>query len=520
MNDVKVLGAPALTAIDRPLSIAVVAMGGQGGGVLTDWIVAAAEHAGWRAQSTSVPGVAQRTGATLYYVEMLPAKDGRQPVFSLMPTPGDVDVVVAAEFMEAGRAMLRGLVTPDRTALIASTHRSLAVSEKEKPGDGIAASEPVYEASEFAARRAIQFDMQELATRNGSVISAVMFGALAGARVLPFERETYEAAIRAGGKGGEASLRAFAAGFDRASRPPVPQPVARADAPAPAIPEAVGVAELDPLLARIRGEFPEPARQMLFAGVQRLVDYQDPAYADEYLARMREVLALDQRFGGEAAGFALTLNAAKYLALAMAYDDVIRVADLKTRASRFRRIDKEVGRRQEQLLYMTEFMHPRVEEVIATLPQALGGRLEHKPGLVQFINRLVNRGWRVKTGHVTWFAVLYTVSALRPLRRRMLRHAREWEHIEGWLAVAVKVAEKDYPLAVEVLACRRLVKGYSDTHARGTSKFDRVITAVPGLVGKPDSAGWLRRLRAAALADEQGEVLGGALKTLEHAFEP
>ena len=113
------------------ISLAILAMGGQGGGVLADWIVALAEAQGWAAQSTSVPGVAQRTGATIYYIEMAPPKDGAQPVFALMPTPGDVDVVMASELMEAGRSVLRGLVTPDKTTLIASTHRALAVVEKQ-----------------------------------------------------------------------------------------------------------------------------------------------------------------------------------------------------------------------------------------------------------------------------------------------------------------------------------------------------------------------------------------------------
>jgi len=510
---------PVREALDRPLSIAVLAMGGQGGGVLTDWIVAAAEHAGWIAQSTSVPGVAQRTGATIYYVEMLPPRDGRHPVLSLMPTPGDVDVVAAAEFMEAGRAMLRGLVTPDRTTLIASTHRSLAVSEKEKPGNGIAASEPVFEASDFAARRAIQFDMQALAETNGSVISAVMFGALAGAGVLPFSRETFEAAIREGGKGVEPSLRAFAAGFDRASLPAESAPEVEAEASQPSVPTSVGVPLLDGLLARIHGEFPDVVRPMLFAGVKRLTDYQDVAYAGEYLDRMRDMLALDQRCAGEASSYAFTDAAAKYLAVAMAYDDVIRVADLKTRASRFARIDEEVGKRPDQLLYMTEFMHPRMEEVIGTLPEGLGLWLERKPGLVRLLDRAVNRGRRVKTAHIGWFLSLNLVAALRPARRRLLRHSREMAHIEAWLALATRIVEQDYPLAVEVLACRRLVKGYSDTHARGEAKFDRVLAAAPGLVGKPDSAGWLRRLRTAALADEEGKALAGALMTLEHAFE-
>ena len=117
---------------ERPICVAILAMGGQGGGVLADWIVALAESQGWPAQSTSVPGVAQRTGATIYYIEMLPPKAGRAPVLSLMPTPGDVDVVIAAELMEAGRSMLRGLVTPERTTLIASTHRAFAVGGEGK----------------------------------------------------------------------------------------------------------------------------------------------------------------------------------------------------------------------------------------------------------------------------------------------------------------------------------------------------------------------------------------------------
>ena len=93
--------------------------------MLADWIVDLGEHNGWLAQATSVPGVAQRTGATIYYVELFPtdAARGAEPVLALMPMPGDVDIVLASELMEAARAVQRGLVTPDRTTLIASTHR-------------------------------------------------------------------------------------------------------------------------------------------------------------------------------------------------------------------------------------------------------------------------------------------------------------------------------------------------------------------------------------------------------------
>src|SRR5579884_258761 len=185
--------APDLETV-RPICIAVLAMGGQGGGVLVDWIVALAERGGYVAQSTSVPGVAQRTGATVYYVEMIEARpDGRAPVLALMPAPGHVDIVNGAELMEAGRAMQRGLVSPERTTLIASSHRSYAVAEKIAPGDGIADDAKVYRAAQVAAKRFLAFDMAALAERTGSAISAVLFGALAASGTLPFPRAAYEA---------------------------------------------------------------------------------------------------------------------------------------------------------------------------------------------------------------------------------------------------------------------------------------------------------------------------------------
>jgi indolepyruvate ferredoxin oxidoreductase, beta subunit len=498
----------------KPLSIAILAMGGQGGGVLTDWIVALAERQAWVAQSTSVPGVAQRTGATIYYVEMLQARDGIPPILSLMPTPGDVDIVIAAEMMEAGRSILRGLVTPDKTVLIASTHRSFAVSEKEVPGDGIGNPETVGEAADFAAKRTIAFDMETLATQSGSVISSALFGALAAADVLPFDRGAFEATIRSGGRGAETSLKAFSAAYDRVRQKPRDDVVKSPRKRFEPLPENTGHASLDQLVNRIRLEFPLPTRDFLFAGVKRLVEFQDAAYAAEYLDRLNVVVAADCENGGAARDFAFTTRAAKYVAVALAYDDVIRVADLKVRGSRFTRVREEVGAKADQIVYTTEYMHPRMEEVCGTLPKRLGQWIEDRPKLFARLDRFVNKGRRVRTGTVLWFIGLYVVSALRSKRRRTLRHHREIQHIEAWLATATGLLPSNYDLAVEALECRRLVKGYSDTHARGLSKFDKVMAAVPLLATRQDGAAWLRRLRQAALMDEKGIALDGALKTI------
>lgn len=505
---------------DTPIKIAILAMGGQGGGVLADWIVEMAEAAGWWAQTTSVPGVAQRTGATIYYVELLPEAaaqaTGKSPVLAMMPTPGDVDLVVAAELMEAGRAMQRGLVTPDRTTLITSIHRSYAVAEKAAPGNGIADPNKVLDAGREAAKRMLCFDLQQLAERAGSVISASLFGAIAGSGVLPFGRDAFEATIRHGGVGIDASLKAFALGFDAAANAPAEPARIDTSRTLPEVPDHAAHPRVKALLDLVR-LFPKAAQPMLVAGMRRLIDYQDVAYAEEYLRTLQGFRELDAKTGGDPQGWALTQAAARYVAVAMSYDDVIRVADLKTRGSRFARVRNEVGAKADQLVYTTEFMHPRLEEICGTLPVRLGRWLEHSKTLGGFIRHRVEHGRRVKTGTLTWFVALYCVAGMRRFRRATLRHAIESAHIGQWLERATRIASADYALAVEVLNCRRLIKGYSGTHDRGDRRFARLMQAADELLGQPDAAATLKRLREAALADEEGKALDAQLAQLLRA---
>lgn len=500
---------PRLSGI---IKLAILAVGGQGGGVLTGWIEDLARANGYAAQATSVAGVAQRTGATVYYIEMAPHRAGDpSPIFSLMPAAGDVDIMITAEMMEAGRAIIRGFVTPDRTVLITSTHRALAVSEKMVPGDGIASSDEVMAAAEVAARRVIAADFDALAVANGSVISASLFGALAGAGVLPFGREAFEAAIRAGGKGIEGSLRAFAAAFDVAANPVVAAaPVAEAKPEARVTGPARLVAEWDRLAARVAA-LPATVAELALPGLQKVAGFQDLAYGAEYLDRLAAVMARDDA----ARGWRLSREAAKYIANAMAYDDIIRVADLKTRARRFDRIRKEMGVRDANVLQLTEFFHPRAEEVVGMLPARLGARLEADPKWMARIDRWFNKGRRLRTDSLSAFIILHVLGGLRGWRRRTLRHAQETAHLHRWLDMALEQAGRNYDLGVELIRCRRLIKGYSDTHARGHSKFDRVVEASLRIAHRDDAADWCRRLREAALQDEEGKALDGAIRTVE-----
>ena len=496
------------TATGEILKLAIMAVGGQGGGVLTNWIETLARSQGYDAQATSVAGVSQRTGATIYYIEMTPST-GQQPIFALAPAAGDVDVLIAAEMMEVGRSIMRGFVTPDKTTLIGSTHRQLAVSEKSIPGDGIADADEVRSAAEIASHRLILADMDRLAVEQGSVISASLFGALAGSGALPFPRTAFEDAIRAGGKGVEASLRAFAAGFDAAGNGEEAVEVATPDTPQMLGPHD-RMQAYETLLARI-GMMPEPARDMLRAGLNKVVDFQDAAYGADYLKHVETVMAQDS----DAQGWQLTTEAAKYVANAMAYDDIIKVADLKTRASRFDRIHDEMGADDSQLLQLTEFFHPRAEEIAGLMPARMGARWEASEARMARLNRWFGKGRRLRTDTLRAFLMLHFLGGLKGYRLKTRRHAVEVAHLEAWLKACTDMAAQDYVLAVELLRNRRLIKGYSDTHARGLSKFDKVMGAADLLKGRDDAAEWMARIREAALQDPEGDALDGALKTVE-----
>jgi len=467
----------------RPISIAVVALGGQGGGVLAQWIVDLAEANGYLAQYTSIAGVAQRTGATIYFIEIFPESlvqaTGKMPVLALMPAPGDVDIVIASELMEAGRAVTRRFISPDLTTLIASSHRVYSVSEKEALGDGRADDAAVLDTLRQAAKKLVLFDMNRAAEDTASVISAVLFGALAGSGALPFARDAYEKVITATGKAVASNLAGFARGIEGAQSA-LPE-TAHADA------------------------FPASVRDTLERGVARLQDYQDASYAALYVERVEKLRAVakDDR---------LLQETARYLALWMSFEDVIRVADLKTRAGRLEKIGAEARALPGQPYYSIEYFHPRYEEVCDTLPAVLGGWLLESKTVRRLLSPLFTKGRQIHTAKLSGFLPLYMMARLRRWRRGSLRFKKENAAIESWLAQVMAIAPQDYELAVAIAELPRLIKGYGDTHERGMDRFNHIMALLPQLVGKTDAALLVRRLRDAAMKDEEGHAFAAELQ--------
>lgn len=475
----------------RRTTILIAAMGGEGGGVLSQWICDVLEGAGFRLQYTAIPGVAQRTGATTYYIECLAeaAVTGADPVFSLLPMPGKVDIAIATELAEVGRMIEKGYVTPGRTLLIGSTHRVFAMSEKMAMADGRMAAGPVLAAASARSRDRCLGDFSRLAAQSGAIINAPVLGAFARLNPFGIAREAFEDVLKAGGRSAAVNLAGFARGWSLAAgdsaddaSPPIPPP------PAASGDEAGSLAG-----------FPPDTHATLVLCVKRLTGYQSSEYADIFLQRL-------QPFAG--APVPLIEEIARQLTLWMAYNDVARVAQLKLDPERIERIAAEAGLKAGDRAEIIDYFKPGAEEFAAMLPQ----------GLARLVRRWGGRralALHLNTSSITGQLILRAIAGLRRHRPGSDRYLHEQANITRWLAHLAAALRTDPDAAFEIADCARLLKGYGETWSRGALSFDRIARALPTVLASPQPARVIAALRTAALADPEGKALDGAFKTFE-----
>ncbi|HWA14149.1 MAG TPA: indolepyruvate oxidoreductase subunit beta family protein [Burkholderiales bacterium] len=491
---------------ETPFTLLACALGGEGGGVLAQWLVDTASRCGYLAQSTSIPGVAQRTGATTYYFELFPVPvahlGGRRPVFSLNPVPGALDMLVSSELLETARQAGNGMSSPERTLVITSSARTLTTAEKMQMADGRVPDAGLMRVVGDNSREVRVLDMAALAREAGTAASAVLLGAIAGSGCLPFPREAFEETIRAGGLGVEASLRGFASAY-----------AGMAAGTAPVAPDAER-----PARSPVAGppDFPQAAREMVALGHARMLEYQDKSYGALYLERLQRVLAAERAADPQGSGdFAVTRETARFLALWMAFDDIVRVADLKCRASRFARVRREVKAGPGDLVRVFDHFKPGVPEFAALLPERLAA------GLMRWDARRRAAGkppfalpLKVGTHTVAGLLALRCLAGLRGLRRRGSRYAREQALIGRWLAAVEQGTRADRSLGLEIALCGRLIKGYGGTNDRGRDNLVHLVDhlALGGTFADPAArAAAIRAAREAALADDAGQALDRTL---------
>lgn len=492
----------------RPITILIAALGGEGGGVLTGWIVSAAEAAGFPVQSTSIPGVAQRTGATTYYIEIFPeqtsALNGKRPVLALTPGIGDIDVVVASELLEAGRTVLNGFVTSDRTHVVASLSRFFTMDEKTAMGDGRFDDDKLIKLIRDGARDAVLFDMTRLANENGAMVNAVMLGAIAGSGRLPISTEQFLAAIGGGGKAGEANRRGFQAGL------------AAVQAQTGAGTSVAGKKNAAPTLASLEQQasaaYPGIAQPIVIEGVRRLVAYQSAAYAQLYLERLKPIAEADRQSGPAGA---LLKEVGRHLAVRMSYEDVVRVAQEKISPERMARIAREELRAKGEPYSVHDFLKPGIEEMCQLLPSVIARPILERAKRKGWLGR-IHFGMEVNSTSVSGYLRFLMLAKLRAVRPYGHRYAQEQMQIESWLGLIAEAAKRSSALALEVAECARLIKGYGDTHVRGLSNYGRIEEALirPAIAGGMPldrAVDAIASARTAALVDPDGESLAKCL---------
>jgi len=155
---------------------------------------------------------------------------------------------------------------------------------------------------------------------------------------------------------------------------------------------------------------------------------------------------------------------------------------------------------------VTEFFHPRIEEIAALLPKAIGEWLLASKTARGTLQPLLGAR-KLRTDKVITGFTLRLLAGLRHMRRRTLGYAHEWRMIERWFQ-AICAAE-DSELALAVAELGGMVKGYGATRHRTTTRLMLILDAIEA--GQATSPAAVRALRTAAMVGEDPQPLADLL---------
>jgi indolepyruvate ferredoxin oxidoreductase, beta subunit len=265
------------------------------------------------------------------------------------------------------------------------------------------------------------------------------------------------------------------------------------------------------LLARVQQQLPAEVQVLAAYGALRCLEYQDREYASLYLDRLLAVLESERSFAAASPGFSLSNEVARQLALQMCYEDTIRVAEIKTSGKRMREVRTHLNVSAEQPAHVVEYFHPRFEELCDTLPRAIGKRMLSSQRARRWMRPWLGKGRNITTTNLMGYLQLATLARLKRWRRGTYRFSTQTELIETWLARIHSAGDVGY--AVEIAQAVGMVKGYGDTYERGLHRYQAIVSAAENL-SQQQRTGFVRKLRQAALADEDGKVFASALKEL------
>ncbi|MFA0750213.1 MAG: hypothetical protein SLRJCFUN_000616 [Candidatus Fervidibacter sp.] len=463
-----------------PITVLVAAVGGQGGQLFSQWLFDAAKEAGFFPVGVGLPGLSQREGATVYYLEFF-AQPEETAFFSPFPEKGQVQLLIGLELLELLRALREGYLSEDG-AIVGSTHRVLSADEKLPLKGGFVTAEQAMPLLRRAAKHCIAFDAVQAAGLAGlseRAANAILFGALAASGILPFPPDAFRRAIEHYGVAVAFNLRAFEFGLrfqEWQSQLRTLDDVAAQEwafLPEPKLP-----AEIQRRMEAISVD--DELAMTLRHAARWLCHYQDTHYFARYLDCVQDIYERDAGQGTRderQENLLVTKEVARILALRMAYEDAVRVAQLKTQRQRFERLRKEHRISEDTVYRVVDFFSPDWDELTGLLP--FGGTwdmghgtwekendaLPNLPTQAEELRRPALQ-LRVETSSLTGFFLLKLLQWLKPLRPYSQRFKREWAAITEWLDAVKQALDKDYDLAFLIARSGEMVRGYGRTRRK------------------------------------------------------
>jgi hypothetical protein len=227
---------------------------------------------------------------------------------------------------------------------------------------------------------------------------------------------------------------------------------------------------------------PEGTQAIVGAGIDRLIDYQSPSYAQLYVDRLCRFI------GKPDVDAALLGEIARLMALRMSYEDPIRIAQLKL-------TEQEPSGNRRKF---------RIDELIGCLPAVVAAPL---------LDMLDSLNWARAPVSIKYSAAnrwgirrLKIEAGLKRWRLFSIRYGKERIWVERWLHMINRSLAKQPAAALAVVQTANMIQGYGSPYRHAMADWHAIIDGLvkPTLDGKlplTDLASAIAEARAAIQPD-------------------
>jgi hypothetical protein len=242
---------------------------------------------------------------------------------------------------------------------------------------------------------------------------------------------------------------------------------------------------------------PEGAARIVSDGIHTLMDYQGATYARLYVERL-------QRFIGKGLEAGTYCRMAHLMAERMAYQDAIRIAQLKL--SEFHQSGGEI--------ISTDIKQFRLDELVDALPAVVAEPILMALDKVGLARRRVSIPFSTAS---RWSIRRLKMEAwLRRWRRFSIRYSKERVWVEHWLHMVARSMIKQPTSTDAIVATATMVQGHGDAYRQGLADWHAIIDGLAkptfdGVLPLSDLAGAIAEARAAAMPDPRQASLKRAI---------